>query len=189
MLYFCYKTSGLRFNEHRAIDLKDDLKTMKHFRPDLVDAYEYIHEDIVNLNAYASCFQKMHKVALNYHPKYQLVSGSTDYVGILAHSKEGDIASQLSLSIEIKTKALLIPFLNEDFFFIPKILKNKKIKIENKNSFLSNPDNSPFLKKSVQNRLFFPLFKEIDSLNSKLDELEKSGKAPMLYDERRRLSF
>ena len=150
MLYFCYKTHGLRFNEHRAIDLKDDLETMKHFRPDLVDAYEYIHGGIVNLNAYASCFQKKHKVALNYHPKYQLVSGSTDYVGILAHSKEGDIASQLSLSIEIKTKVLLIPFLNEDFFFIPKILKNKKIKIENKNSFLSNPDNSPFLKKSVQ---------------------------------------
>ena len=189
MLYFCYKTRGLRSNEHRAIDLKDDLKTMKYFRPDLVDAYEYIHGSIVNLNAYASCFQKMHKVALNYHPKYQLVSGSTDYVGILAHSKDGDIASQLSLSIEIKTKVLLIPFLNEDFFFIPKILKNKKMKIENKNSFLSNPDSSPFLKKSVQNRLFFPLFKEIDSLNSKLDELEISGKIPMLYDKRHRLSF
>lgn len=126
MLYFCYKTHGLRFNEHRAIDLKDDLKTMKHFRPDLVDAYEYIHGDIVNLNAYASCFQKMHKVTLNYHPKYQLVSGSTDYVGILAHSKDGDIASQLSLSIEIKTKVLLIPFLNEDFSLFLKFSKIKR---------------------------------------------------------------
>ena len=189
MLYFCYKTRGLRFNEHRAIDLKDDLKTMKYFRPDLVDAYKYLHSNITNLNSRASYFQKEHKVAINYHPKYQLISGSTDYVGILAHSKDGNIASQLSLSIEIKTKALLISFLDESFLFIPKILKDKKIKIESKNNFLSDPNNSPFLKKNVQNRLFFPLLNEIDSLNAKLDELEISGKIPMLYDKRHRLSF
>lgn len=189
MLYFCYKTHGLGFNEHQAIDLQSDLETMQQLRPDLVDTYKYLHGNIINLNSYASYFQKEHKVALNYHPKYQLISGSTDYVGILAHSKDGNIASQLSLSIEIKTKALLISFLDENFLFIPKVLKDKKIKIESKNNFLSDPNNSPFLKKNVQNRLFFPLLNEIDSLNAKLDELEISGKAPMLYDERHRLSF
>lgn len=189
MLYFCYKTRGLITNGHKAIDLQSDLETMKHFRPDLVDTYKYLHGNIINLNAYASYFQKAYKIAINHHPKYQLISGSTDYVGILAHSKDGNIASQLSLSLEIKTKALLIPFLDEDFLFIPKILKDKKIKIESKNSFLSDPDGSPFLKKNVQIRLFFPLFNEIDSLNAKLDELETLGKMPMLYDERRRLSF
>ena len=189
MLYFCYKTRGLRYNEHQAIDLTSDLEMMERFRSDLVDTYKYIHGNIINLNAYAFYFQKNYKVAINYHPKYQLISGSTDYVSILAHSKDDNVASQLSLSVEIKTKALLIPFLDEDFLFIPKFLKDKKIKIEGKDSLLSNPDNSPFLRKNIQNSLFFPVFNEIDSLNAKLDELEALGKMPMLYDKRCRLSF
>ncbi|ANE33726.1 hypothetical protein [Campylobacter hyointestinalis] len=180
MLYFCYKTTGLRINQHI---IRDDFYkeiTMK-IKPEIIDNVNFVEKEVNALNDFTKKFKDDYGLLISFHPEYELVSGSSNTQRALIASKDGSLPSRVSIAISTKTKVILVSLLKDKFVYIPKFIKDKKIRLYDEISFMANLDERLFEgKKSVFKRDILPIITKAKELNSKLDQLKSKNKVVAL---------
>ena len=180
MLYFCYKADD---KIYKAIS-QSDLTLAKKLNPKAAAIFETLREDLCLLNAISYTLRKDYKIPLYFYTEYQLAFGLYEKLESMMLSNQV-LPSKLSFSIETKSRAILVSFLEDDLLHIPSKIQKKTFDIlgssalaKLKTEFITLDDKS--FDKSCLAALTF----KIASFNEKLDGLYFKNKNAVLAYER-----
>lgn len=150
-------------------------------KPEIIDNVNFVEKEVNALNDFTKKFKDDYGLLISFHPEYELVSGSSNTQRALIASKDGSLPSRVSIAISTKTKVILVSLLKDKFVYIPKFIKDKKIRLYDEISFMANLDERLFEgKKSVFKRDILPIITKAKELNSKLDQLKSKNKVVAL---------
>lgn len=168
------KFFGSYFYEDKFI-VVDAINANKLFEdnPNLFKCYEYIAPELNELNKLREIFMNKYKLAISFHPHYQLYKNIESPSRSVQKSKSRFLKSTLSFSIASKSKALLVPFETDEFIYIPYSLRDKKIYIENLDLFTSHTSTPIFHTKKPTRKELICLIEQLILLNNKLNLFEE----------------
>ena len=168
------KFFGSYFYEDKFI-VVDAINANKLFEdnPNLFKCYEYIAPELNELNKLREILMNKYKLAISFHPYYQLYKNIESPSRSVQKSKSRFLKSTLSFSIASKSKALLVPYEADEFIYVPYSLRDKKIYIENIDLFTSQTSTPIFHTKKPIRKELVCLIEQLVLLNNKLNLFEE----------------
>lgn len=168
------KFFGSYFYEDKFI-VVDAINANKLFEdnPNLFKCYEYIAPELDELNKLREMFMNKYKLAISFHPYYQIYKNIENPSRSVQKSKSRFLKSTLSLSIASKSKALIVPYEADEFIYVPHSLRDKKIYIENLDLFTSHISIPIFHTKKPTRKELICLIEQLVLLNNKLNLFEE----------------
>lgn len=135
--------------------------------PELLKYYQYIYEELLELNRLRSEFSSKYKYAISFHPNYNIYNNIKDASVSLHRKKDKVLNSTMSFSVASKSRAILVPFEENKTIYIPQILKEKRVEIQSLEQ-LQKSNYKLFHTNHPTSNELYQIIEQLQSLNKKL---------------------